>query len=84
MEESSGRIRNYAACADVFIMTHCHFDHNNPTTETIEFNEQALLDKNPKESINVSQCSMKKELINNQGLCRGGSTVPTASISLVK
>jgi predicted metallo-beta-lactamase superfamily hydrolase len=64
MNESWGRIKEYAARADVFVITHYHFDHYDPT-EPLVFNGKTLLVKHPKETINGSQRDRAKNLIKN-------------------
>ena len=54
MNESWRVIKEYAARADVLIITHYHFDHFDPT-EPVLFNGKTLLIKHPKENINASQ-----------------------------
>jgi predicted metallo-beta-lactamase superfamily hydrolase len=62
MNESWKRIKDYAARADVLIITHYHFDHFDPT-EPLLFNGKVLLIKHPKENINASQRDRAKQLI---------------------
>jgi predicted metallo-beta-lactamase superfamily hydrolase len=64
MNESWRVIKEYAARADVLIITHYHFDHFDPT-EPLPFNGKVLLIKHPKENINASQRARARELIKN-------------------
>ena len=64
MNERWKRIKDYAARADILIITHYHFDHFDPT-EPLLFNGKALLVKHPEESINASQRDRAKQLIKN-------------------
>jgi hypothetical protein len=62
MNESWAQIKNYAALADVLIITHYHFDHYD-STEPVVFNNKTLLIKHPKENINSSQQERAKAMI---------------------
>lgn len=64
MNESWRKIKEYAARADILIITHYHFDHFDPT-EPIVFNGKVLLIKHPKEHINAKQRDRARELIRN-------------------
>lgn len=64
MNESWRVIKEYAARADVLIITHYHFDHFDPT-EPVLFNGKVLLIKHPKENINASQRERARELVRN-------------------
>src|SRR3990172_9318649 len=64
MNESWRVIKEYAARADVLIITHYHFDHFDPT-EPVLFNGKVLLIKHPKENINASQRNRARELVRN-------------------
>lgn len=64
MNESWRSIKEFAARAEVLVITHYHFDHFDPT-EPLVFNGKALLIKHPKESINASQRARARELIKN-------------------
>jgi predicted metallo-beta-lactamase superfamily hydrolase len=64
MNESWRVIKDYAARADVLIITHYHFDHFDPT-EPFVFNGKVLLIKHPKENINSSQRERARELVKN-------------------
>jgi predicted metallo-beta-lactamase superfamily hydrolase len=64
MNESWRAIKEFAAKAEVLVITHYHFDHFDPT-EPFVFNGKTLLVKHPKENINASQRSRARELIRN-------------------
>ena len=64
MNESWRAIKEFAAKAEVLVITHYHFDHFDPT-EPLMFNGKTLLIKHPKENINASQCARARELIKN-------------------
>jgi predicted metallo-beta-lactamase superfamily hydrolase len=64
MNESWRAIKEFAARADVIIITHYHFDHFDPT-EPFVFNGKALLIKHPKENINANQRARARQLIKN-------------------
>ncbi|MGE5172311.1 MAG: MBL fold metallo-hydrolase [Betaproteobacteria bacterium] len=64
MNKSWRRIKEYAARADVLIITHYHFDHFDPT-EPLVFHNKVLLIKHPKEQINARQHDRARELIRN-------------------
>jgi predicted metallo-beta-lactamase superfamily hydrolase len=64
MNESWRVIKEFAARADILIITHYHFDHFDPT-EPLVFNGKVLLIKHPKENINASQHARARELIKN-------------------
>jgi predicted metallo-beta-lactamase superfamily hydrolase len=64
MNESWRAIKEYAARAEVIIITHYHFDHFDPT-EPLVFNGKTLLIKHPKENVNTSQRARARELIKN-------------------
>ena len=54
MNESWRVIKEYAARADILVITHYHSDHFDPT-EPLVFRDKVLLAKHPKEHINSSQ-----------------------------
>lgn len=54
MNESWRVIKEYAARADILVITHYHYDHFDPT-EPLVFRDKVLLAKHPKEHINSSQ-----------------------------
>lgn len=64
MNESWERIKKYAARADVFVISHYHYDHFDPT-EPLLFNGKTLLIKHPTENINQTQRGRARELIRN-------------------
>jgi len=64
MNERWRSVKDYAARADILIITHYHFDHFDPT-EPIVFNNKVLLIKHPSEAINASQRDRARELIRN-------------------
>ncbi len=64
MNDSWRLIKEFAANAEVLVITHYHFDHFDPT-EPLVFNGKALLVKHPKENINASQRARARELIKN-------------------
>jgi hypothetical protein len=64
MNESWRVIKEYAARADILIMTHYHFDHFDPT-EPLVLNGKVLLMKHPDENINAKQRERARELIRN-------------------
>ncbi len=64
MNERWRLIKDYAARADILVITHYHFDHFDPT-EPVLFNNKVLLIKNPSETINASQRDRARELIRN-------------------
>lgn len=64
LNESWKRIKDYAARADILIITHYHFDHFDPT-EPLLFNNKVLLIKHPQEQINARQRDRAKQLIKN-------------------
>ncbi len=64
MNGSWRKIKEYAARADVLIITHYHFDHFDPT-EPLVFHDKVLLIKHPEEQINVRQRGRARELIRN-------------------
>jgi len=64
MNERWKRIKDYAARANILIITHYHFDHFDPT-EPLMFNGKVLLIKHPEENINASQRDRAKQLIKN-------------------
>ncbi len=64
MNERWRLIKDYAARADILVITHYHFDHFDPT-EPVLFNNKVLLIKHPSETINASQRDRARELIRN-------------------
>ena len=64
MNERWRSIKDHAARADIFVITHFHFDHFDPT-EPIVFNNKVLLMKHPTEDINASQRERARELVRN-------------------
>ena len=62
MNESWLRIKEYAARADILVITHYHFDHFDPT-EPLVFNNKILLLKHPEDHINASQVQRARELM---------------------
>jgi uncharacterized protein len=64
MNESWRAVKEFAAKADVLVITHYHFDHFDPT-EPLVFNGKTLLVKHPQENINTSQRGRARELIRN-------------------
>lgn len=64
MNESWRAIKEFAARAEVLVITHYHFDHFDPT-EPFVFNGKTLLIKHPKENINASQRARARDLIRN-------------------
>ncbi len=64
MNERWRLIKDYAARADILVITHYHFDHFDPT-EPMLFNNKVLLIKHPSETINASQRDRSRELIRN-------------------
>lgn len=64
MNESWRVIKEYAARADILIMTHYHFDHFDPT-EPLVLNGKVLLMKHPDENINAKQRERARDLIRN-------------------
>jgi predicted metallo-beta-lactamase superfamily hydrolase len=64
MNESWRAIKEFAAKAEVLVITHYHFDHFDPTEPHV-FNGKTLLIKHPKENINTSQRGRARELIKN-------------------
>ncbi len=53
MEEHREKIKEYAARADVLVITHYHYDHHDPFSEM--FKGKTMLIKHPAENINHSQ-----------------------------
>jgi predicted metallo-beta-lactamase superfamily hydrolase len=64
MNESWRVVKEFAAKAEVLVITHYHFDHFDPT-EPLVFNGKTLLVKHPMENINTSQRGRARELIRN-------------------
>ncbi len=64
MNESWRAVKEFAARADVLIITHYHFDHFDPT-EPLVFNGKVLLVKHPQENINARQRARARELMRN-------------------
>jgi predicted metallo-beta-lactamase superfamily hydrolase len=64
MNESWRVIKEYAARADIHVITHYHFDHFDPT-EPLVLNGKVLLMKHPEENINAKQRERARELIRN-------------------
>ena len=64
MNERWRTVKEYAARADILVITHFHFDHFDPT-EPIVFNNKVLLMKHPTETINAGQRERARELIRN-------------------
>lgn len=53
-------ILEYASKADVFVITHYHFDHFNPFEDTYIYDGKTVLVKDPKNNINFSQIKRSK------------------------
>ena len=64
MNESWRVIKEYAARADVLIITHYHFDHFDPT-EPLVLKGKVLFMKHPDENINSKQRDRARDLIRN-------------------
>jgi uncharacterized protein len=64
MNESWRVIKEFAARADILIITHYHFDHFDPT-EPLVLKGKVLLMKHPHENINTKQHERARELIRN-------------------
>jgi len=54
MDEAWGRIKQYAEQADIFIVTHYHYDHHDPSEPEV-YRGKILYVKHPTESISLSQ-----------------------------
>src|SRR5512143_928697 len=72
MNESWRVIKEYAARADILIMTHYHFDHFDPT-EPLVLNGKVLLMKHPDENFNA--LPRRVEFVDNNRFDFGGTAI---------